>query len=268
MLAIVLALPACQHQFIPQGKIISDNPCVDAMLPPLYVDDEIGGVSILSQSAESSSVPLEWSRTFIGIKGTAEEIIAAHPKLYLASGLVPAHTQAMLRRFGIALKSFRVPNSVAESEAQILELGQILNREKEAQAWVQDIEAAYAPRPPATTRSMRPALFYQAQGLILGEGTLADDELRRSGFSNAARNFSHQPWANISSEEALMSRPTLLLVPQEKTEGRAMQLIRQASAAPNSRIRVVHFPENLLNCGGLSLVKAHAALEARAKAQP
>ena len=66
-------------------RIVSTNPCLDAILVELAPPEWIAAISHYSQDPRSSSMPVARARRFRATNGTAEEVIALKPGLVLAS---------------------------------------------------------------------------------------------------------------------------------------------------------------------------------------
>ncbi len=255
LIATILIAGCSARTAVPPHRIVSDNPCVDAILADVATPDQIGAVSAYSQNPRATSVPLAWARRFPSVGGTAEEIIAARPALYLTGAPMNPITQAAVARAGIKLLAIKVPNSVAESVAQIRDVAHTIGREPAGERLIAEIEAATKPLPP----THRAALIYQGGGLILGAGTLADDLLTRTGFSNAARAYGSKPWDVQPLERVILTPPDLILSPHSAA-GEDARGLSQLRAALKGRVAVVEFDPKLLYCGARSMLKARARL--------
>jgi len=257
LLAGALALSGCGTQpSVTPHRIVSDNPCVDAILADVATPAQIGAISAYSQDPRATSVPLDWARTFPSVNGTAEDIIAARPSLYLTGSPANQAMRAAVERAGIRTIALPVPNSVAESEAQIRVVARAIGRGEAGKALVKRVEAAA--RPVASTH--RSALIYQGGGLILGAGTLADDLLTRSGFVNAARIYGSRPWDVQPLERVIMQPPDIILAPHRAAGEEAHGLL-QLRAALRGRVTVADFSPQLLYCGAGSIIRARARLD-------
>jgi len=260
-LAFALLLSGCSAQpAVTPHKIVSDNPCVDAILADVAAPEQIGAISAYSQNPRATSVPLAWAMRFPSVGGTAEEIIAARPALYITGNPANPATLAAAIRAGIPVRTVAVANSVAESIAQVRALAHAIGRDSAGETLVARISAATH----AATPNHISALIYQGGGLILGAGTLADDLLTRAGFSNAARTYGTKPWDVQPLERVIMRPPELILAPSDAhgEEARGLALLR---AALHGRVRVANFDPQLLYCGAGAIVRAEARLREIAK---
>ncbi|MDB5686221.1 MAG: transporter substrate-binding protein, partial [Rhizorhabdus sp.] len=151
-------------------RIVSINPCVDAVLVRLAEPAQILGISHYSQDARATSIPLSVARHFRATSGTAEEVVALAPDMVMAGEHVAPSTIHMLQRLNIPLVKFGVPSSIAESEEQVRSIARIVGQPARGEHMVAAIEAAVeAARP--TRPSAIPALIWQSGGLVPGSGT-------------------------------------------------------------------------------------------------
>ncbi len=259
LLAGVLLLHGCTARpAVTPQRIVSDNPCVDAILADVATPTQIGAVSTYSHDPHATSAPIGWAQHFPAMGGTAEEIIAAHPSLYLTGSPMMPATRAVADRAGIKVIALPVANSVSESEMQIVTVARAIGREAAGARLIGQIESAARPHR-ATHIS---ALIYQGGGLILGQGTLADDLLRRSGFRNAARLYGAKAWDVQPLERIIIAPPQLILAPRTAhgEEARGLNQLRTALAHVGHTVRVADFDPQLLYCGAGSIIKASARL--------
>lgn len=259
LFALAVVAGCAPAPVITPHRIVSDNPCIDAILADVARPEQIGAVSSYSQDARASSVPLAWARHFPAIKGTAEEVIAARPSLYLSDSLKSAYTRRAIARAGIPMLSLPVPNSISESLAQIRLVAHAIGRDEAGAALVAKIE--FATRPPARVMP-RIALIYQHEGLVLGAHTLAEDELRHAGFENAAPLYTDKPWDIVPLEHILAHPPQLILAPVDEQghEGRTLKHLRSLLSKYGRRVTIQDFSPQLLYCGAASLLRARLRL--------
>ena len=82
LLPLVLLLAGCTAPVAPRAsggaplRIVSTNPCADAMLVELVSPDRIAAISHYSQDPAATSMPIEVANRFATTAGTAEEVIA------------------------------------------------------------------------------------------------------------------------------------------------------------------------------------------------
>jgi iron complex transport system substrate-binding protein len=250
----------------PPRRIVSLNPCLDAILVAVADPAQIAALSHYSRQPLSSSVgPV--ARRFGYTHETAEEVIALSPDLVLASGHTAPPTRRALDRLGIPVATFGTPETVADSLAQVRRIADLAGRPEQGRAEAARIEAALAAAAPPPGAPAVRALVFQRNGFASGPNTLMDELLRRTGFRNAAVDYGARRSSDIPLE-LVVARPPAVLFSGETTPGapswgeRVMR--HPALQHLRGRIRIVTFPERLMYCGGPNLIEAARRLgEAR-----
>ncbi len=244
---------------IPPGQIVSNNPCVDAILAEVAASGQVGAVSHWSQSAASGSAPLAWARRYPALGAGAEEIILARPKLALIGNF---GTTAPLDAAGVWHLGFGVPVSVADSVSQVRQIASAIGRVQQGEALAARIEGAVGTV--GGTASLKPtAIIWLASGFAPGKGTLQDEMLARAGFRNASATYGLSQWDVLPVEALLRRPPDVIFTPVSASgaDGRALSLRTRLLGKLNPRPRVIPFPEHLLNCGGPTIIKAMAIMK-------
>jgi iron complex transport system substrate-binding protein len=250
----LLLLAGCaQGPSIAPGKIVSNNPCIDAVLAEIADPTTIGAVSLYSHDPESASAPVEWARRFPGIGASAEELIAARPSLVLSGNYASAGTDAALARAGIRVESFGVPATLAESQAQIVAIARAIGREAQGKALAARMSAAVQPH-----MDGRSAIIWTSGGFVPGKGTIRDEMLALAGFRNASAKYGLGEWDLLPLETLLRDPPDIIFTPvrADGGEARALALRLHTLGHLRGRTRIVAFPERLLNCGGPGVIEA------------
>ncbi len=262
---LLLLLGSCggQQPVTPNG-IVSNNPCIDGILAKITAPDQIAAVSVYSHDPSGASAPLEWSRKLPAIGMSAEEVIAAKPRLLLTGNLAFGGTNAALVRAGVKLKSFGVPATVQENIAQVIEIALAINRIPQGEVLVREISVA------ARQRSMRgqSAIIWQSGGFVAGKGTLQDELLSRAGFRNASSMYGLKQWEQLPLETLIRNPPDVIFMPFAGPEEPAQNgAAREASVRQKllrhlgGRSKVVEFPDRLLFCGGPTIIEVMQVLE-------
>ena len=255
VLAALLAMPAGAAP----RRIVSINPCVDAILMHVADAGQIAGISHYSKLARSSSITPAQAARFTATSGTAEEVVALAPDLVIAGAHVDPATIAALKRLRIDLLQLGVADTVAQSRAQIAsvaaaaghsERGTQLNARIDAA-----LAAAHAGGPPV------PALIWQGGGLVPGSGTLADELLRATGFRNLSSDYGLKQW-DVLPLEYLVARPPKLLLTVGDRSGTDRVLGHPVLKPLAGQIALRPFPEKLLFCAGPTIIAAVAKLAA------
>ncbi|MFN3371129.1 MAG: ABC transporter substrate-binding protein [Sphingomonadaceae bacterium] len=241
-------------------RIVSTNPCADALLWQLAEPSRILSISHWSHDPRSASVPLAWARHFPANGGTAEEILRLKPDLVLAGPHVAPATLEALRRLGIPHVSLPVPATVADSLAQVERLGAALGEPARAAALAREIEAALAAAAPPPGAPPIPALVWQGGGLVPGPGTLLDELMTRAGLANQAAAHGLAAW-DVLDLERLVARPPALLL-SGAPDANDRRLTHPAVATLRQRIATAPFPDRLMHCAGPTIPEAAAAFAA------
>lgn len=259
---LMLSLVSCGGpQRIAPGQIVSNTPCVDAVLAEIAAPGQIGAVSSWSHDPASASAPLAWARKHPALGLTAEEIIAAHPKLLLTGNLATGGTNAALRAAGIPMRTYGVPVDVAESIAQVRDIATAIGRKPQGERLARAIAHAAAPRQLPRRIS---AIIWQSGGFVPGKGTLQDDLLARAGYRNASALYGLNQWDILPVERVLAHPPDLIFMPEsaDGSEGRELAARRTLLARLGAKTRIIPFPDKLLFCGGPSIIAAMQRLKA------
>jgi iron complex transport system substrate-binding protein len=249
--APVEAPPAALRDGLP--RVVSINPCVDAVLMQVADPRQIAGISHYSQDARASSIPLDVARRFRATSGTAEEVIALAPDLVIAGSHVAPSTIAALARLGIPVIQIGVPESIAESRAQVQTIAAAVGRSARGAQLAARIDAAVA----AAKGEGVPiaALIWQGGGMVPGAGTLASELLQVTGFRNVSADHGLKAW-DVLPLEPLIARPPQLLL-SVGAQGQEDRMLRHPVLDHlEGRIAVRPFPERLLHCGGPTIIDA------------
>ncbi|WP_298675493.1 ABC transporter substrate-binding protein [uncultured Sphingomonas sp.] len=253
-LAATAASPA---QRVPRPpRIVSINPCVDAVLMQVADPAQIVAVSHYSHDPRATSIPLAQARRFKATSGTAEEVVALAPDIVISGPHVAPATIAALKRMRIALVQYPVAESVAESEAQVRDIARIAGHPARGAALAARIAAAAHPDALAPV----PALVWQSGGLVPGAETLTDDLLRRAGFRNMSAVYGLKKWDVLPLEYLIANPPRVLLSVGATAISDDRLTSHPAVRRLARRIAVAPYETRLMNCGGPTIIAAMARL--------
>jgi len=249
-------------------RLVSINPCVDAVLMQVADPDQIAGISHYSQDPQATSVPIALANRFKATSGTAEEVVALRPDRVLTGEHVAPSTIAALERMRVRLEQYPVPSSVAESERQVRAIARVAGHPERGEALARRMEAAVTAASRAGGRPV-PALIWEGEGLVPGAGTLADDLLTRTGFVNQSAAYGLKQW-DVLPLEYLIAKPPRVVFSVAAAEGRADRMTAHPALARLRRFTTIApYPERLLHCGGPTLIDAANRLaEVRRKVAP
>ena len=259
-LPLILLAGCNQSAAIAPGKIVSNNPCIDAILAEIADPDQIGAVSLWSHQPQSSSVSLAWSRRFPAIGASAEEVIAAKPVLALTGALATSGGQSPVSRAGIAEMTIGVPATIAESKAQIMQIANAIGRRAEGADLVARIDTATKAVPKHKT-----AIIWQASGFVPGRGTIQDEMLGRAGYINASQLYGLKQWDMLPLETLVRNPPDIIFSPDraDGEDARSLAARQQVLMRLKGRTKVVTFPDRLLFCAGPGMIETMRVLKAQ-----
>jgi iron complex transport system substrate-binding protein len=240
-------------------RIVSINPCVDAVLVRVADPAQIAGISHYSQDAAATSIPLDIARRYKATSGTAEEVVALSPDIVIAGQHVSPSTIHSLEKMGIRLFKFPVPQTIAESETQVRAIAALAGHPDRGERLVSAMEGAVIAARPARPGAV-PALIWQGGGLVPGKGTLADTLLQTAGFRNLSASYGLKQW-DVLPLEYLVARPPRLLLSVGLGADTGDRLLgHPVMQKLASRITFRPYSPRLMSCGGPTIIDALARL--------
>ena len=259
LFAIMLA-GCTQPAHVARGGIVSTNPCADAILIELVEPHRIAAISHYSHNPAASSIAADVARRFPSTAGTAEEVIALDPELVLTSSFTPLATRAAYERAGLKTLVMNSPTTVEASKAQITEVAAALRAEGNGRALNARIDVALvaATVPRDRVASQPSALLYIAGDLVNGSGTLLDELLRKADFRNVAADYGLASTGNLPIETIAARPPRVIMTPDDASRTAALR--RRVLAHTGAATTEAHFPRNLVNCGGPTIIPALGTL--------
>lgn len=256
--------PTLARAAAPPRRVVSLNPCLDAILVEVADPGQIAALSHYARDPHSSTIA-QIARRFPMTHESAEEVLLLRPDLVLASRHTAPATRAAMKRAGLKVELFSVPETVAESLAQVDRIAALVGRPDRGRALASRIDAAIArAAPPAGERPI-PALIFQPRGFAAGGGTLADEMLRRTGYANRASRYGLKKWGNVRLEQLILDPPTVLFAGEVAAGAPTWAervLTHPALHGVAHRMRRATFPERLLYCGGPALIITAAVMAA------
>lgn len=257
---LALLLGGCSGgSAITPGGIVSANPCVDAVLAQITTPGQIAAVSAFSHDAASASAPLGWARQYPAVGITAEEIVAARPRLLLTGNLASSSTSAALTKAEIRSLRLGVPATVNDSLAQVRAIASATGRVAEGETLIRRIEHSLQS---GGMRARGSAIIWQAGGFVAGKGTLQDELLTRAGFANASDTYGLDQWQQLPLETLIRKPPTIIFMASsgDGEEGRSLALRQRLVKRLGGTTKIVPFPDRLLFCGGPTIIEAMQVL--------
>lgn len=258
-----LAASACARaDELPPARIVSLNPCLDAILVQLVPTQRITAISHYSRDPLRSSIAPLAEHLPITYE-SAEEIVALRPDLVLTSRHSAIPTRNALRRVGIRYELFDVAYSVADSLAQIRRIAALVGSEAEGEALAEKIESAIAAARLPQGAPRLTAAVYQTGGLTAGSNTVTNDLMQIVGLDNVAALYGIRTHSPLPLELIVAAPPDLLLVGDiPAAAGTQAARIVQHRALRKLALARRDFPARFMYCSGPTIVEQAAALAA------
>ncbi len=258
----LLLLAGCSGgpEIVP-GRIVSNNPCIDAILWRVAAPGQIGAVSQWSHDPDGASAPLNWAKRYPALGPTAEEAIAARPRLLLTGNLAGAGTNTAIAKAGIPIVSAGVPATIADSIAQVRLIAKAIGRVEAGEQLAREIDSATRQQP-----SRGSAIIWQTGGFVPGKGTLQDELLTRAGYANASTRYGLAQWDVLPMEALVRNPPDIIFMPTKAKgdDSRAIAARQRLLRHLSGRTRIISFPDRLLFCGGPTIIEAMRMMKAAA----
>lgn len=262
---LLLLLGGCSGQpGIAPGGIVSNNPCIDAILAEIAAPGQVAAVSVYSHDADSASAPLAWARQYPALGTGAEDILAAKPRLVLTGNLASTGTNAALAKAGIKVVAVGVAATLDEDVAQVRQIAKAIGRVEAGEALVARMLESQGSALSQVPQGKAPsAIIWQNGGFVAGTGTLQDELLRRHGFRNASASFGLQSWGVLPLESLIRNPPQFIFMPvaPEGNADRELASRQKLLKHLGGKTRIVPFRDQLLFCGGPTVIKVARIFE-------
>ena len=232
--------------------IVSLNPCTDAILAEVADPAQLLAISHYSHDPRATSMDLAKARRFRATGGTAEEVAVLAPDVVVGSSFMDPATRAAIERMGMRVETVGIAATVADSEAQVRALAKLADHRERGEALIARIEAALAP----TSGAPVEAALWQAGGIVPGKDTLVAELLTRAGFASYTARRGMAQGDYLPLERIAADPPEVLLVGGDD-RGQYHPILARIPG-----LRVARFHPSLVYCGGPSIVRAMARLQA------
>ncbi len=237
-------------------RIVSLNPCSDAILVEVADRAQILALSSYSRDPASSSLLPGVAARYGVTHGTIEEVIALQPDLVIDGAFVPPATAAAYRRMGLRLETLGTQRTVADALADVRRLAALAGHADRGEALARRITVALVAAAPPPGQAPAPAVLWEWGGMVAGSDTLIGDLLERTGFANLPAREGYRQ-ADLYPIERLLAHPPRIIL----TVGDDRTLHHPALRALTGTLRA-GFPPALLYCGGPSIIRAAQRLAA------
>lgn len=255
----VLAASACLADA--PARVVSINLCTDQLAMMLAAPGQLVSVSHLAREPQSSSM-VEEARAYPMNRGQVEQVFLMRPDLVLAGTYTQVATVELLRDLGVEVVQVPPATSLAEAVEQIRVVGRALGQEGKAETMAQsfaaEIEAA------RYTGDRKTAAFYYPNGYTTGSGTLANEVLELTGFSNIGATAGVTGGGILPLERLVMAAPDLV-VTSERYPGASRSediLVHPALKAVQAKAGAELQTDADWVCGTPHLMRAIARMQA------
>jgi iron complex transport system substrate-binding protein len=261
--ALTLALAACGSggpvADASRPRIVSLNPCTDAVLAEVAAPGQLLAISHYSQDPSATSMDITRARQFAAVSGSVEEIAALKPDVVVASSFLAPSTAQALRDLGIRVVLEPIPSDVPQALAQVRTLAALTGNHRAGEALVRRIDLALAEAAPKPGSARIPALVWQSGGIVAGEHTLVAELLGRSGFVNAAaaRGLAQADYLPL---ERVLTDPPRVIFTVGSPAAEEDRMLRHPALAHLTGVTRAPLDSSLLWCGGPTIPRALARL--------
>ena len=202
----------------PPKRIVSLAPNITEILFSLGLDEEIIGVSIHCNFPEKAKRKVQVG-SYISLD--FERILFLKPDLIIATGA--GNTRDMVERLGkLGFPTYVIfPRNFNGILQSIGHLGKVVDREKEAEAIIQEMKKRSQRVIELTQGIPRPKVFLQigeAPIVTVGKGSFADDLIRLAGGENISGK-EREMYPRWSMEEILKRSPEVILISSMNPKG-------------------------------------------------
>lgn len=244
-------------------RIVSLNMCLDELAIRLADRKHVASVLWMSRDPLNSNVS-ESAKMIPGNGGTAEEAVSFHPDLVLVGEFTSAMTKSMLKRVGMPVSEFGVPENFAAVRAQIRKFGTVIGERGRADEMVHTLDRDLAAISFPSNAPKLKAIILRPNGFTVGAGSLVDEILERAGLENLAAKLDIGPYEQVPLERIALLGADILIVNSEHSDEAALAtegLKHPLIGALSERTRVVSVPSRLWTCAGPNLVEAVRLLQ-------
>ncbi|MBK7478656.1 MAG: ABC transporter substrate-binding protein [Bacteroidales bacterium] len=173
------------------SRIVSLTPSITRSIYQLEEEDRLAGCSSYCVVEEKDSVIVAGSVVGPDI----EKIVSLKPDLVILSEFISENDVKTLEKFGLRIEIFRSPESFDELCSQFIRLGQLIDKEKEAERIAADIKnEVLLLSDELEQRSPKPGVFMQIGSspiFTVLPGTYMDDYIKFCGAENIAADLTN-----------------------------------------------------------------------------
>ena len=195
-------------------KISSKTLFTDAVLLELVDNNRLSSLTDLADNPNYSAVKDILPKSVPLLALNVEMIIANRPDIVFAANWSDASKLAIIESAGIPVYRIQTPKTIAEIEAEILRVGDIVNRRDAAEKVIEMMHSRLRNHLIHPKKALR-ALDYNPWGTSSGQDSTWDEVLEQAGLENAIEGLVSDKYGQVpvSKEMVIVLNPDVLFIP-------------------------------------------------------
>jgi iron complex transport system substrate-binding protein len=241
--------------------VMSLDLCADQLLLQLLPPERIASVTYLSRDPSNSFMAAAAARVPVNY-GTAEEVLAEHPDLVIASTAATPATRLLVLRAHLRLIALEPAENFAAIKRITRRVGHAVGEDAKAEMLTLRMDATLAALAAHAPKRRITVAGWDGGGTVPGKDTLFDAILTAAGAVNVAAPLGAGESVDFGMERLLAARPDILAFgdstrtsPGLRTQELQHPLIRTLYAG-----KEIAYPELPYRCGLPQSADAAAAL--------
>ena len=194
----------------PPSRVVSINLCTDQLAMQLTSPEQLISITHVASDPNTSSM-VEEAKKYPVNHGLAEEVYSLQPDMILASKWTSPATIGMLKTLNVPITQFNPANTLEDVRANILQMGDVLGRQAQAEALVAHYDKRLTELQQLPVTDNPEAVLYYPNGYALGDKTLSGQVLKAAGFVNTAVKAGMDWGGNIPLEVLVTHQPDAII---------------------------------------------------------
>lgn len=195
-------------------KISSKTLFTDAVLLELVDNNRLSSLTDLADNPNYSAVKDILPKSVPLLALNVEMIIANRPDIVFAANWSDASKLAIIESAGIPVYRIQTPKTIAEIEAEILRVGDIVNRRDAAEKVIEMMHSRLRNHLIHPKKALK-VLDYNPWGTSSGQDSTWDEVLEQAGLENAIEGLVSDKYGQVpvSKEMVIVLNPDVLFIP-------------------------------------------------------
>lgn len=195
-------------------KISSKTLFTDAVLLELVDDSSLSSLTDLANNPNYSAVKDILPKSIPLLALNVEVIIANRPDIVFAANWSDASKLSIIESAGIPVYRIQTPNTIKEIEAEILRVGEIVNKSEAAKDVIAKMKARLEHDVIHPNQKLT-ALDYNPWGTSSGQDSTWDEVLKQADLNNAIEGLVSDKYGQVpvSKEMVIVLNPDVLFIP-------------------------------------------------------